>query len=171
MNASVTFENNNTNFSASNYAYTLDICNNMPSQNYQNIYFPFFLDGNNTNPTTIYNFTYNISELLGVRTLTINSMFNQQAIYSNVMLSNDYFEKFDFSLAPNPSQDYLEINFENGFTEEATVEFYNEIGQICKTMHLNSNKTKIELNNLSSGIYFVKLKTENKTVTKKLIKL
>lgn len=171
MYASVTFENNNTNFSASNYGYTLDLCYNPPAENYQNIYFPFFFDGNNPNPLTIYNFTYNISELLGVRTLIINSMFNQQAVYSSVMLSYDDFEKLDFSFSPNPSKDYLEINLNNGFTENAIAEFYNEIGQICKTVNLNQDNTKIEINNLSSGIYIVKIKAKNEVLTKKFIKI
>lgn len=171
MYASVTFESNNTNFSASNYVYTLDFCSNPPAENYQNIYFPFFYDGNNPNPLSVYNFTYIISELLGVRTLIINSMFNQQAIYSSVMLSNENFEKLDFSFSPNPSKDYLEININNGFTENTIAEFYNEIGQICKTANLNYDNTKIEINNLASGIYFVKIITKNETITKKLIKI
>jgi hypothetical protein len=168
MHASVVFENNDTNFSASNYSYTLDFCNNPPAESYQNIYFPFFGEHN---PVNVYNFTYSITELMGVRTLTINSMFNQQAVYSSVMLSNENFEKIDFSFSPNPSKDYIEINSSNEFTENIIVEFYNEIGQICKSVKLNNSHTKIELNNLSSGIYIVKLKTENKTVTKKLIKI
>ncbi len=172
MYSPVVFENNNTNFSASNYAYTLDFCNNPQAGNYQdNIYFPFFLEGNNPNPTAVYNFTYNITELLGVRTLTINSMFNQQAIYSSVTLSNDSFEKLDFSFSPNPSKNYLEINLNNGYTENTIAEFYNEIGQICKTANLNKNKTKIEINNLSNGIYIIKIKTENEVLTKKFVKI
>ena len=171
MYASVTFENNNTNFSASNYAYTLNICSNPLAGNYQNIYFPFFLDGNNANHLTVYNFTYSISELSGVRTLIINSMFNQQAVYSSSMLSNDNFEKLNFSFSPNPSKDYLEINLNNGFKENTIVEFYNEIGQICKTANLKNDNAKIEINNLSNGIYIVKIKTENEVLTKKFVKM
>jgi hypothetical protein len=170
MYASVVFENNNTNFSASNYMYTLDICNNSQAENYQNIYFSFFLDGNNPNPSTVNNFNYTITELLGVKTLTINSMFNQQAIYSSVMLSNDNFEKLDFSFSPNPSKDYIVINLNNKFTENIIVEIYNEIGQICKTSNLNHNN-KIEINNLPCGIYIIKIKAENEILTKKFIKI
>lgn len=150
--------------------YTLDICNNSQAENYQNIYFSFFLDGNNPNPSTVNNFNYTITELLGVKTLTINSMFNQQAIYSSVMLSNDNFEKLDFSFSPNPSKDYIVINLNNKFTENIIVEIYNEIGQICKTSNLNHNN-KIEINNLPCGIYIIKIKAENEILTKKFIKI
>jgi hypothetical protein len=171
MYGSVNFGNNNTSFSASNYLYTLDLCPNPPADNYQSIYFPFFHDGIYANLSAVYNFTYNISESLGVKTLTINSMFNQQAVYSSVSLANDNFEKLDFSFFPNPSKEYLEINLNNGFTENAIAEFYNEIGQICKTTNLNSNKTKIEIKDLSNGIYIVKIKTKNEVLTKKFIKI
>lgn len=170
MWASVTFENNNTNFSATNYSYTLDFCGNTLAENFQNIYFPFFLNGSEPNPSNNYDFTYNISEFQGVRTLIINSMFNQQAVYSSVMLSNESFEKLDFSLYPNPSEDYIEIQLNNEFTNNVSLELYNQIGLICKTEKLFSSKTRIETGDLSSGIYFVKIKTENETIVKKLIK-
>ena len=170
MWASVTFENNNTNFSATNYSYTLDFCGNTLAENFQNIYFPFFLNESGPNPSNNYDFTYNIYEFQGVRTLIINSMFNQQAVYSSVMLSNESFEKLDFSLYPNPSEDYIEIQLNNEFTNNVSLELYNQIGLICKIEKLFSSKTRIETEDLSSGIYFVKIKTENETIVKKLIK-
>ena len=120
---------------------------------------------------SINNFTYNISEFQGERSLIIYSMSNKQAIYSNIMLSTNNFEKLDFSFFPNPSKDYLVINLNSGFTENTVAEIYNEIGQVCKTINLNYDITKIELNNLESGIYFVKIKSKNDTITKKLIKI
>lgn len=171
MYANVSFEDNNTNFSASNYVYTLDFCTNQLAANYQKIYFGFFHDGTNSNPLAVYNFTYTISESFGVKTLTINSMYNQQAIYSSVILSNPKFKQIDFSLSPNPSKDYLEINLKNEFSENTFLEFYNEIGQICKTVILKYDTKKIEINDLSNGIYFVKIKTKNETITKKFVKI
>jgi len=74
-------------------------------------------------------------------------------------------------LFPNPCKDYLEINLKNEFSEDTIAEFYNEVGQICRIDYLKNKHTKIELNDLSSGIYFVKIKTKNETITKKLIKI
>lgn len=170
MMATVTFENNNTNFSATNFQYCLCICYNEIADAYEtNVYFPFL--NSNYDPTNIEYFNYNITELLGVRTLIINTAFNKQAIYSNVMLSDKKFEKFDFSISPNPSNDILEITLNNQSNENTIAEFYNEMGQICKTENLKLNTTKVDLSTLSSGIYIVKIKSKNQIVTKKWIKM
>ncbi len=170
LNATITFENNTTNFSATNFQYCLCMCYNTSADAYENNnYFPF-LNNINGNPSTISYFTYSISEFQGVKTLIINSAFNKQAIYSSVMLSNESFEKLDFSIYPNPSQEYVEIQLINEFSSDSRIEVYNEIGLICKSEKLTSSNTRIETKDLSSGIYFVKVKTENETVIKKLIK-
>lgn len=169
MSATVTFENNTTNFSATNFQYCLCMCNNPSADAYEtNKYFPFL--NNSNDQTTINYFTYSISESQGVKTLSINSTLNKQAIYSSVMLSNASFEKLDFNLYPNPSAEYIEIKLNNELTNNGTLELYNEIGLLCKTEKLISNTTRMETKDLSSGIYFVKMKTENETITKKLIK-
>jgi hypothetical protein len=167
--ASVKFENNETNFSASEIVYTLELCTDITKSSYQDIYFSFFRDEKNSD--LVYHFTYKITELLGVKTLIISSMFNKQVVYSSTILSNSSFEKFDFSISPNPSKDFLEIKLNDEFTENTIAEFYNELGQICLTKNLNSATSKIEVSDLISGIYFIKIKSRNEPITKKFIKL
>ncbi len=169
--ANVTFENNSTNFSATNFSYCLCICTNPAAEAYENNkYFPF-LNHLNGNPSTTSNFTYTITELQGgAKSLIINSEYNSQAIYSSVPLSNANFEKFDFSFYPNPTEDYLTIKLINEYSTDALVEFYNEVGIICKSDKITSSDTKIETKDLASGVYFVKIITDNETLVKKLIK-
>ncbi len=169
--ATVTFENNTTNFSATNFAYCLCWCTNPVAESYENNkYFPF-LNHLNGNPATISNFTYTITELQGgAKSLIINSEFNSQAIYSSVPLSNAHFEKFDFSIYPNPSQDAVTIQLINEYATDSMVEFYNEIGIICKSEKITSTNYRIDTKELASGVYFVKIKTDAETLVKKLIK-
>ena len=165
----VTFENNNTNFSATNFLPCLCFCTNPIAENYEsNKYFPFLI--NNFNPINVEYFTYIITELLGEKTLIINNAYNKQALYSSVMLSNKNFEKSDFNIYPNPSAEFIEININANSINNATVEFYNEIGLSCKTVKLSFEKTIIETKDLANGMYFVKITTENGTTTTKLIK-
>jgi hypothetical protein len=171
MYANVKFENNETNFSASQYNYTLNICTDIIASRYQDIYFPFFYERKNYDFSKTYEFTYKITELLGTRTLIINSADNQQAVYSSSNLSTTDFEKLDFSFSPNPGKDYLEVRKNGKSINNAIAEFYNELGQICLIKKLNATITKIELTNIASGIYFIKIKTENETITKKFIKI
>jgi hypothetical protein len=165
-----TFENNFTHFSATDYTVTLEICQDAAAGNYQNTYFNFFGWGNGTSTTTPNNFTYSIVDLSGLLTLFINSEFNQQAVYSNVMLSNERFDKVDFSFYPNPAEDYIEINLNNTVANNTSIEIYNELGVLCKTANLLSDETRIDVRDLSSGIYFLKIKTGEGTTIKKLIK-
>lgn len=170
ISGTVTFENNTTNFSATPLAISLDFCLDTAAENYQNTYFAFFGWGNVTNPSTPYNFTYTITEALGLKTLTITSEFNQQAIYTDIVLSKQQFDKETFSFYPNPSEDFIEINLKNTLTSNTTLEIYNNIGILQKTEKLTITTSRIDTQNLASGIYFLKITTENGTSVKKLIK-
>ena len=169
--ANVTFENNTTNFSATNFIYCLCWCTNSVADAYENSkYFPF-LNHINGNPTTISNFTYTITEIPGgAKSLIINSEFNTQAVYSSVQLSNTNFEKFDFSIYPNPSDEYINIQLANDYSNDLELAICNEIGIICKSERISSINTRIDTKELSSGVYLVKLKTDTETLVKKLIK-
>ena len=51
------------------------------------------------------------------------------------------------------------------------VELYNAIGQIITTKsinHTNSSVVNFDVSNQSNGFYFVKIKTKNGTVTKRV---
>ena len=59
-------------------------------------------------------------------------------------------------LMPNPAIDYLELNFTKGFTQYL---IYDSIGKRIKNGELTSNK--IAISELDSGIYFLRLESEN----------
>ena len=166
----VVFENNTTQFSFSNYSITLNLCEDADAAIYQEIYFPVFTDGIDTSPAFTSYFTYSISETEGVKTLIINSAFNKQAVYSDVALSTSQFNKESFSFYPNPSEDFIQINLNNSFTKSTTLEIYNNIGILQKTEHLTNTITQVDINNLATGIYFLKITSETGTSVKKLIK-
>lgn len=166
----VVFENNTTQFSFSNYSITLNLCEDADAAIYQEIYFPVFTDGIDTSPAFTSYFTYSISETEGVKTLIINSAFNKQAVYSDVALSTSQFNKESFSFYPNPSEDFIEINLNNSFSKSTALEIYNNIGILQKTEHLTNTITQVDINNLATGIYFLKITSETGTSVKKLIK-
>ena len=71
-------------------------------------------------------------------------------------------------LYPNPVSEILNIEG-NSLSEITILEIYNVQGQ--KINHLFEIKEKVDLSNLNSGVYFLKLITTNGTVTKKIIKI
>ncbi len=63
---------------------------------------------------------------------------------------------------PNPSSNYINIvNAEN----LESVKVYNTNGQIL----IESIRTRIDVSKLPPSVYFVDIRTKNKTVTKKII--
>lgn len=157
-------ENNFSDFSLTNWNITLSFCPEISY--YEDIYFSFFTENGFTNQ-----FTYSITELNNVRTLTVNSMFNKQAIYSSEMLSNKEYKTIDFSIYPNPASEFINVKLNNQSNENAQIRIYNNLGKLCKTKNIKSNQEKIDIQNLTRGIYLIKLETSNGTITKKIIKI
>ena len=72
------------------------------------------------------------------------------------------------AIYPNPMSDVLNIKLPSGI--EATATLYNVLGQAVQECGLNSNVTTLETSNLESGVYFITIKTETSTFTKKVVK-
>ncbi|MFV0573749.1 MAG: T9SS type A sorting domain-containing protein [Xanthomarina gelatinilytica] len=89
----------------------------------------------------------------------------QDIVNGSCSLSIEEFESdIDVSIYPNPTTDFINIqaNFDIN-----SVEIYSLHGQ--KVLAIENQKT-INISLLPEGIYFLKVKTEKSTVTKKIIK-
>lgn len=80
-------------------------------------------------------------------------------------LSTPDIEVIDFSIYPNPTTDNLYINQINNLTK---VEIINMNGQLVLTKE--NNLEKVNVSRLHSGMYFLKVYTENGSSSKKFIK-
>lgn len=78
-------------------------------------------------------------------------------------LSTDDFTKFDFQIYPNPTSDYLNIKTQS---IDYNFSIYNSLGQ---KMNVSSVENKIDVSNLSTGIYFIKIETQTTSATKRFI--
>ena len=74
-------------------------------------------------------------------------------------------ETINFEMYPNPTTNYLNINL----IDEANVIIYNINGQSVFSKELNIGLNNFELPSIRSGLYMVKIFSENKTITRKLI--
>ena len=102
---------------------------------------------------------------------------NANTIYSNTYqyttgtlhLTDSEADK-EIAIYPNPATDFL--NFKSNTSENVkSIEFYNTLGQrIYTEAFLNIADVKVDVSNLTRGIYFVKVIFESsKTVSSKLI--
>ena len=97
-----------------------------------------------------------------------------QAAYSSVTIGMDEAERASLITAvyPNPAQDQVNINLNMEQSENVDVVIFNTLGQIVVSENYGSlngvNTLNIKLDNLTSGIYFVKIAVGDKVYTKPL---
>lgn len=82
-------------------------------------------------------------------------------------LSVDDFTKNQFSFYPNPAQNELNLEAANSIDE---IVLYNVIGQKVKEVTPNETETRINLEDLHSGMYIMKVTVNGKVNSYKLIK-
>ena len=101
---------------------------------------------------------------LGVSDYWVVKLFDEGLIaidaIQNTLVINCY---------PNPADNFLTI--ETDFSTEKTIYITNAIGQIVQAMHSSENVININLNNISNGIYFIKMEDGINSITQKFIKL
>ncbi len=77
----------------------------------------------------------------------------------------------DVQLYPNPATDLVMLEFTNPSINAFELEVYNQLGQLVhRKAYTNTNTASCHLNELSTGIYFFKLKTNQGVLTKKVVK-
>ena len=77
----------------------------------------------------------------------------------------------EFSISPNPTNALLNINAGKLINSNVKIEVIDALGKVLVSEDYKEfNQASINVSNLSSGIYFVKLISENHTTTKKFIK-
>jgi hypothetical protein len=72
---------------------------------------------------------------------------------------------YAISLYPNPVSDYLKIN---NIIEATDINIYNVTGQLVKKVSAATGSVDIDVNNLSNGIYIVKMQSGKNTCTEKI---
>lgn len=89
------------------------------------------------------------------------------AVTVTVVLGNDAFDMNSFNLYPNPTSDFVTLQYSNEITE---ISVLNLLGQMMLNKKLNATETTIDFSNFPAATYFVKIVSEGKTKTVKVIK-
>jgi uncharacterized repeat protein (TIGR01451 family) len=111
-------------------------------ENTANIYFDFNM------PITTNTVATTVEQMLGVAGQEINAA----------------------KLYPNPAKNNFGIQLKEGIVTRVSI--FNQLGQLVKTAdHFGSDFPSVDISELQSGTYLVKIATDESTYTKKLIKL
>jgi len=83
------------------------------------------------------------------------------------VLNTENFTLAKVSLYPNPTTNFINISSENNI-QKASI--YNILGKVVETIYINEKSKRINVSNLSSGIYLIRYTMDNATGTAKFIK-
>ena len=108
-----------------------------------------------SNQANIY-FDYNFPIVTNTATSTFQALKNDAFVFEN-----------EFVLYPNPAKDLLHIEVKNEI-EMTSISIYNMLGQVVLTTTNPSNT--IDVSNLKTGNYFIKVTTDKAIATSKFIK-
>lgn len=101
------------------------------------------------------------------------NMFGTITVVPDGTLSNGDFlmNNDDLVLFPNPVENTLNVSFNVNIAGEVKITLYNALGQQIKTYddNLNSN-LELDMVDLTTGIYFLKIENSSSSVTKRFIK-
>ena len=83
---------------------------------------------------------------------------------------NSYGEYLDISISPNPSKDYVNINFnDNKIQKISILDINSKI--IIERINVNSNEIIIDISAFANGIYFIKFESkEGYQIIEKIVK-
>jgi hypothetical protein len=77
----------------------------------------------------------------------------------------------EFSLYPNPANKTLSLKLPEIYTNNSLITIANTLGQtVFSKNSINENEQTLDISNLSSGVYFIKITNKETTTTKKFIK-
>lgn len=82
------------------------------------------------------------------------------------LFTNKFNLENNVEVYPNPSNGIFTISI----IEDASLEIYNIIGKTIYTKKVIPGKNSIDISNYQSGLYLLNVKTENSSITKKIIK-
>lgn len=89
---------------------------------------------------------------------------------SSVVLGIDEFTNSSFEIFPNPVKNFLNINFNTILKGTLVVAIYDIQGKlVLKENNLEEVSMQLDVSILKSGFYFVKMKTDQQEITKKII--
>ena len=113
------------------------------------------------------------------------TIFNQAGIYfdyngvvetnmvENILdcsgLNVTTFNKQDVRIYPNPGNDELTIKMEKDAYNSCTIT--NSIGQVLMQQQLNAAQTKLNIQTLAAGLYYITLRGDNGTKVQKFVKM
>ena len=106
------------------------------------------------------------------KTSTTNPVFGEFTLQINessvLSVNEDHVTKNNVKIYPNPANNLVSLSLKNKQSIQQ-VQLFNVVGKLVFNKNNTLEKLNIDVSNFSKGIYFLRIKTNNKFITKKLI--
>jgi hypothetical protein len=118
-------------------------------------------------PIGSYTFIFHVHQIIGFIDAR-DTLYNQALDTAQILITSNQNIDLSSSIAlyPNPTQQYLDIEIKE--LEVQAMYFFNIQGQLIR--NIPKEKRRLDLRNLESGFYFLKIKTKKGWVNKKVMK-
>lgn len=70
---------------------------------------------------------------------------------------------------PNPANGFVDLDICNKNSEETTLNIYNIMGELIRSMPIHQNHCRINTGDLSNGIYIIEIRLKERVVQQKLV--
>jgi hypothetical protein len=135
----------------------------MDGKNFETI--GFVKGAGNTNTITKYSYQDNYQSNTFYRLKQID--FDGKFEFTDIVVVKDMEIEIEIQLTPNPFTNNIEINSDVNILSAEIIDITGK-ARIAET--INGMNATINTSDLSKGIYFVKISTGDKIITKKIIK-
>ena len=122
---------------------------------------------NNSFPTHPIQFTIPCHTLASYQEAPIWSTQENFSFVEDCTWTEEY-EKNPIEVYPNPNNGRFTVNRVQGTVDR--VQVYDVYGKLLKTVEVNGNTVELDVRELASGMYFVRISTEKGVVTKSFVK-
>jgi hypothetical protein len=139
------------------FAGTLVLCGSSEHISFEGAFFSLFQSGGQ----------YFISGQGNNMSLVISTPIFNNYVFGNSQLHSPNFDLKQTIIYPNPAKSKLFVDSKNNLIDK--IEIFNSLGQTVKT--INTGFDVITISDFASGIYLMKLYSEDRTVDKKFIKI
>ena len=82
-------------------------------------------------------------------------------------IANEELSNSELTIYPNPAIDYLTIASNSAIGH---IMVFNSLGQIVLNSNTQTNQFQLNINDLTQGIYYVRIDNEGTTTTRKILK-
>jgi hypothetical protein len=83
--------------------------------------------------------------------------------------TNELVDNISTKLYPNPATDILNLDIENADNKLLTMNIYNAIGTLVKTLRISNKDNQIDISGLHNGLYLMTLNSDNFSSNQKLV--